>query len=661
MRISSLIVALLLAGCGGSGDSQQLAVNDDNALYIAATTSLSNDTLTGLAQLAVLAHDELNAKPRTIAATKPVICKNGSQASQLIVHTVSDTYYLSADQRFSILFNQCQLAELDAIVSGELDVLIRDLTLDGYSLEISTADYLLTTRNLQLIDDTGAVQVSAEINSRYSASNNRYSYSLTPAGSNLILTLPNAKREQFSNFNTQLVLDNLTGRYQLNTRGTLQSDELAGNVSVTTAIPLSGQLQRLPNEGELRYQANGNSTMLLTSIASTTGIMAKVTLPELGLEGQIDWLDLSTGASWQKTGLAKDFIWRRQTDFVNLEAEWLEPEQTMQLALLPNQPLKLHFSDVVTELGGYGSQLALTAVDDQGLRIFGVPEIDLNIQISGTVVQLQPATPLLAGYRYRLVSFFANNNGRNLAFVPTIYAQLVEELSASINMDATLFNAGQEVEVYPTIRSDLGPAFVNWQTDETVVEQRPLPNQGIAIKVNSAPTGSYVQGILSLNVSNARGNQLQVQRPYAIIDDQLTDYFFNSIQPLTAAGTASILLAPINTQNDIGNDTGIYTGVSGLSADGQSWSLWLRTGDSGILQPGSYVAGSEDNISEPHIEVIIAKRSCKTQQANFNVHQVEYQVEYPFVTKLNVDYELQCLHNQQSYKYQGQIRFQRGF
>lgn len=675
MRLLQLVIVFLLFGCGGnggssdtgsgsgggSGDNQALTINADNALHIAAATNLSNDTLTSLAQLAVLAHDELNNKPRILDVAKPVFCRNSPDASELVVHTIPDTYYLGANQRFSIVFKQCQMDELEAEVNGELDILIRSVALNGYSLEISSADYLLNSRNLSLKDEDGIVEIEAEINSRYSAENKRYSYTITPAGSNLVLTLPDTKREQFHSFNTKLVLDNLTGRYQLSTSGTLQSDILGGSVSVATIAPLSGQLQRLPNSGELRFQASGNSIMRLTSIVGTEGLVANINLPELALEGQIDWLELSTGASWQKTGSSKNFSWREQRDFVNLEAEWLEPGQNMMLKLLPEQPITLHFSNIVTELGGYGSRLVLSAVDDQGFSISGVPEIDVEIDIWGTTVQLIPASPLLAGYRYWLGSAFAKNNSSTIASVPVMYVTLVEELSATIDLDSNLFSSGETVEVYPDIKSDLGPASTTWQTDDTVAEKNYRDNQGLSIKLTSAPVGSYLDGVLSLIVTNARGNQVIVNQPYVIIDQELTDYFYNDMQALSSAGTPNTLLAPIDTNADIGNDTGIYTGVSGLTTDRKSWSLWLRSGDGGILYPGSYIAGDEEDLSQPHIEVVIDGRTCKTQQASFTVHQAAYEAESPFVTKLSADYELICLYNQLSYRYRGKIRFQRSF
>ncbi|SNY49598.1 hypothetical protein SAMN06297280_1474 [Arsukibacterium tuosuense] len=677
MRIFQLLMlVLLLTGCGGGGSSDGdggigggpgsgsnpgLVINDDNALYIATITSLSNDTLTSLAQLAVLAHDELNAKPRAVAVTRPVFCENGLQAIELVKRTVSDTYYLGANQRFSIVFNQCQLAELEAEITGELDVLVRSVTLDGYSLDISDADYLLSSRNLQLKDEEGTVQVSVEINNRYSARNQQYSYVVTPAGSSLAFTLPDNKIEQFRSFNTRLILNNQIGRYELSTNGTLQSDVLSGSITVSTVTPQSGQIQRLPNSGELRFQAGGTSTMRLSSIDANTGILANIILPELGLGGQVDWLELSTGASWQKKGLAKNYIWREQRDFVNLEAEWLTAGQNMMVNLLPEQPILLHFSNVVTELGGYGSRLVLTAVDEQGLNLFGVPEIDVDIMVLGTVVQLQPAVPLLAGYRYRLGSAFARNNSNTLASVPFMYAQLVDELSGTVELTSTLFHSGQVVEVYPDIRSDLGPAMAAWQTDSTVFARRDLANHGVELTLANAPLGSYLSGILSLELSNARGNHFTINQPYIVIDEQLTDYFYNSTQPMSAASSADVMLAPIDTQNDIGNDAGIYTSVSGFSADGQSWSLWLRTGDGGILQPGSYLAGAEDNFSEPHLKVIIAGRSCSTQNASFTVQRAEYDDENIFVKGLSADYDLICQYNKLSYQYRGSIRYRRAF
>lgn len=655
---------------GNTGGSNTVTINADNALYLAAITSLSNDTLTSFAQLAVLAHDELNNKPTAFAVTRPVLCQNGTQAIEFIQHTISDTYYLGANQRFSIVFTQCQLAELEAVVNGELEVAINSLTLDGYSLEISAASYRITGRNLRLTDEEGSIQLAVDFNSTYSVAQQQYSYMLTPvSGSNLIITLPDSKQEQFRGFNSQLLLDTKAGRYQLSTSGNVQSETLAGSVTVSTLSPLTGRLQRLPNGGEWLFQGNGNSSMRLSAISSETGRLAKVTLPALALEGEVPWLDLSTGAAWQKTGLAKNYKWLEQRDFVNLEQEWQLPNQDFVAELLPEQPLYLNFSNDVHSLGGYGSQLALVAVDDDNHALFGIPVIDVDISLQGTVVKLQPRSAMLTGYRYRLGSVFGRNDlSSNLASTPYIFAKLKQELTATIDLDTVLFRSGQTVEITPNIQSALGPATATWQTDSTVATQRTLANQGISLTFAAAPTGSFLRGSLSLTLSNARGNQLLVERPYIVIDEQLTNYFFNSVEPLSGVGAASAVLAPINTSEDIGNDTGIYTGVSGMyttnvgdSAQSQPWSLWLRTGGGGILQPGTYTAGAESDVNAPHIWVNVEQRTCNTETATFTVEEAEYDADNIFVKALSVNYSLVCISNGQRFRYHGQIRYQRNF
>ncbi|MCF4010366.1 hypothetical protein [Rheinheimera sp. UJ63] len=676
----------LLAGCGGGGSdsntgsgtgsggnntgSNSLTITADNALYLAAITSLSNDTLTSFAQLAVLAHDELNNKPRALALTRPVFCQNGSQASALVKQTVSDTYYLGANQRFNIVFNQCQLPQLSALVNGELEVEISTVTLDGYSLEISAAQYRLIGRNLRLTDEEGSIQVALDVNSRYSANQQQYTHALTPAlGSNLTLTLPDNKREQFSGFNTQLILSNQTGRYQLSTQGRMQSETLAGTVAVSTISPLTGRLQRLPNGGEWLFQGSGNSTLRLSALSSEPGKVAKVSLPALAVEGEIDWLDLSTGAAWQKTGLAKNYTWREQRDFVNLEQEWQVTGQSVVAELLPEQPLYLHFSNDVHSLGGYGSTLTLIAVDENNNTLFGIPAIEVEISLQGTIVKLQPLSAMLAGFRYRLGSMFGRNEASsNLASTPYFFATLKEELAATLNVDTVLFRSGQTVDITPSIQSLLGQASVTWQTDNTVVAKRALADQGISLTFATAPAGGFLRGSLTLQLSNARGNQLLLERPYVVIDEQLENYFFNSVEPLSGVGVASALLAPINANQDIGNDTGIYTGVSGFytdtpgdTAQSKHWSLWLRTGGGGILQPGTYTSGAESDFAAPHIMVNVEKRTCDTESATFTVEQAQYDADNIFVTALRANYDLVCTSNGQRYKYQGQIRYQRRF
>ena len=111
-----LLFVGFIAGCGGGGDSgsntgggtgsggntggsNTITINADNALYLAAITSLSNDALTSFAQLAVLAHDELNNKPRAFGVTRPVLCQNGTQATELIKQALAYSLVAEYEQK----------------------------------------------------------------------------------------------------------------------------------------------------------------------------------------------------------------------------------------------------------------------------------------------------------------------------------------------------------------------------------------------------------------------------------------------------------------------------------------------------------------------------------------------------------------------------------
>lgn len=682
IKLALVAAALsLLAGCGGGGSSDNtgtgsgtgtgggtpptgnlpLAINADNALYIASITTISNDTLVSLAQLAVLAHDQLNQRPLKHSAERQPFCRNAEGRSDLLLRTTNDNFYLGPNQRFTINFEDCELAELEGRVTGQLDVTIQAVQINTYALEMSSANYALATSNLNVVDEEGRISLSLTANLQFNGSDTRSSFNITAGQTGLNFTLPDNKIEQWRNFNTTLQINLEQHRYQLQTSGTLQSELLGGNISVSTNSALSGKLQRLPDRGEIRYQAGTTSTMLLASSFIEDRYQALITLPELGLQGSDDWLEFSTGASWQKTGLSKNYGLRSANDFVNLEFERLGPGVSLDVTLLPQQNIVLHFSDVIERISSWSTNLSLRPIDEQGFGLFGVPDIPVVASVNGSIVTLFLNEALIAGIRYRFDGIVAHRLDLPSANIPAIYVSLRDELAASITTTEYVMRPNETVEFVAEVRSDGYDYETFWSSDNILSAGQKIDKN--RFRATFSPLGDQTHrfGSINLEVANVRGNSLSLNLPFVVLSPDVENYFYHTSIGSGDHLSSAAYLQLFNVNEDIGNATGIYTLVSGRFIGDSYWGLTLRTGEGDRLQPGTYTLAATPTESGPLIELDFINRRCTPLSGQFTIDKIHYDDELPFVTALAVTYDYQCQSNQDRYRYRGQLKYQRGF
>lgn len=669
-------VAFLLTACGG-GDSTSagsgsggvtppvapapLTINADNAVYIASVTTIGQDSLFSFAQLAVLAHDQLNQRPLKHSGEQQPFCRNAEGRSELQRNTTSDNFYIGLAQRFTINFENCFLAELDGVVSGQLEVSIEALSIDSYNLVIQAASYKITASNLQVVDEEGRIAIDLSTNLNYSGAATLYSYEITGGQNALQLHLPDNKVEKWQNFSSTLELDLSRHRYRLRTTGTLQSEVLGGSISVSTQTPLSGKLQREPDSGEIRFKAQGNSSLVLTSILSDEKYQALLTLPELSLQGSDDWLELSTGATWQKSGLSKDYVFRSAAEFVNYELERVGTGGTLNVILLPEQDIVLYFSDVVDRVSTWSNNLALRALDEQGVPIFGVPDIPVNPTIDGSVVTLSPSAPLRAGIRYRFDGIVAHRGGSLSANIPQLYVTLREELVVGISTENVLMRPGSTAEFVATVKSEGYDYQTLWSTDDTIATSQLLTKDVLTATFSPLNDQPYRLGSVTAQIFNVRGYELTKAYPYIVLAPEVENYFYHTSIGIDAHLSSVGQIQLFNINEDIGNATGIYTLVSGFFADNVYWRLFIRTGDDDRLVPGTYQLTAQQQDSGPYFEFDYIDRKCLPQRGQFTIDNIAYDDELPFVTELALSYDYECRTNQDNYRYRGQFKFKRGF
>ena len=656
-RLAWLITAVTLVACGGGGGNggggggnpppppapplPQIAITDGNARE---TVVVGSALIEGTLQLTSLA-SQLIAAVAADPTAPATACSNGSTISYSFTDNDQDGA-LSPGDDIRATLNNCETVDLNATASGDILLTLNTPAQQSgpedqyYSGQIDASSLTINGPSGSSVTIRGrfSFSVDFEVFTEVIRAGGSVDFSITSNGQTVTESLRNFSIEKVSLFDE--------ARYRIGAEGEIRSELLDGTVTYDS-VSLSGFLNTLPNEGQIRlvgassYAAaaagvDADSRIAVIEYQAASGGVASLPV-------RPGWTELLEGFVWWYREESPDrYVFRdvRPDEFTlisqnveRLTTVGVNPVFIAQFSR-PVDPASLPpdiFIQKIEANPSFNQDLPIAA-DLRGARLVGRPVQQLIHD---------------AYYVYPVPTLRLESLSGNVEFVTSTDFFTDDSLSSLPQGSDRFGVSGVTVTLDATRSEAVGSSIASYLWQQTGGTPGLIGNAAQPITTFAVPqvTGAEVL-TLDLQVTNAEGEFDSAELPFAAFgsvgDIRVLNYYGETGDPIGRG--RELLLTSANSNLFIARvDVPNYIDVYVLTTPelGNSWRVQFGGPDETLPQVGFYEnAVDNPGPGQPLLDVGGNGVGC-TSTGRFEVLEISYDANNELLGAA-VDFEAQC-------------------